>query len=157
MRTGGFQTLYLCENPPHVLTNNNFILTLIQCVLAFKYRIPLKLRLFYSAFSTLSIHGPTFSGFLSPSFTTCVDIASARLASSSASDNECACMREGKNFPQCPSSTSSTLKLPEPRTMIMHPEILDRLNQLEMVPGCFRKPVPTPPPNPPNSPPPPSV
>ena len=29
----------------------NFILTLIQCVLAFKYHVPLKLGLFYSAFS----------------------------------------------------------------------------------------------------------
>ena len=49
--TGEFQTLHLCENPPHVQANSNFILTLFQCVLAFKYHIPLKLGLFYSAFS----------------------------------------------------------------------------------------------------------
>ena len=51
MGTGEFQTLHLCENPPHSQANSNFILTLFQCVLAFKYHIPLKLGLFYSAFS----------------------------------------------------------------------------------------------------------
>ena len=32
--TGKFQTFHLCENPPHAPANGNFILTLIQCVLA---------------------------------------------------------------------------------------------------------------------------
>ena len=50
MGTDEFQTLHLYENPPHASANSNFILTLIQCVLAFKY-ILLKLGLFYSAFS----------------------------------------------------------------------------------------------------------
>ena len=49
MGMGEFQTLHLCENPPHAPANSNFILTLIQFVLAFKYHISLKLALFYSA------------------------------------------------------------------------------------------------------------
>ena len=84
--TGEFQTLHLCEDPPHAPANSNFILTLIQRVLAFKYHIPLKLGLFYSA---LSINTrPTVLGLLSPSLTpTCVGETGARLASSRVSDD----------------------------------------------------------------------
>ena len=42
MGTDELQTMHLCENPPHAPANSNFILTLIQCALAFKYHIPLK-------------------------------------------------------------------------------------------------------------------
>ena len=51
MGTGEFQTLHLCENSPYAQANSNFILTSFQCVLAFEYHNPLKLVLFYSAFS----------------------------------------------------------------------------------------------------------
>ena len=46
------QTLHLYENPPYAPAYSNFILALIQCLLAFKHHMPLKLGLFYSAFST---------------------------------------------------------------------------------------------------------
>ena len=48
MGTGEFQTLHMCENPPHAPANSNVILKLIQCALAFKYHIPLKLGLLFS-------------------------------------------------------------------------------------------------------------
>ena len=77
-----------------------FILTLIQCVLAFKYHIPLKLGVFYLATGGAracpnSFACYTFLGFLSSSLTTCVGVAGATLASTFVSDDECVCMGEG--------------------------------------------------------------
>ena len=81
MRTGEFQTLHLCENPLHAPANGNYIITLIPSVYWLS-NIIFHRNMVFSIQRSLSIHGPTFLVFLSPSFTTCVGVAGTRLASS---------------------------------------------------------------------------
>ena len=93
--TDEFQTSHLYENPLQAPANSNYILTLIQCVLAFNI-IYTETWSFLFSVLYISIPGLTLLGFLSPSLTwTCAGVAGARLATSRASDDECACMGEG--------------------------------------------------------------
>ena len=86
MGTGEFQTLHLCENSPHAPANSNFILSLIQCVLAFKYHS--STETLYFLFSVLHRYMALPLGWLSSKH------APDGLASSSARDDENACMGE---------------------------------------------------------------
>ena len=96
MGTGEFQTFHLCENPSHAPANSNFILNIDSVWIGFQ--IPYSIENLVFPIQR-PIHAPTL--FLSPSLTTYVGVAGARLASSRASDDECACMGEAgkKPFP----------------------------------------------------------
>ena len=90
MGTGEFQTLHLCGNPPHAAANSNFYPYIDSVCIGFQisYSTETWSVLFQIVAFSISIHGPIFLGFLSPSLTTCVGVTGARLASSRASDGE---------------------------------------------------------------------
>ena len=91
---GEFQTLHLCENPPHAPANSNFYPYIDSVCIGFQ--ISYSTETWSFLLSVLNpIYGPTFLGFLSSSLTTYLGVAGARLASSCASE-EWACMREGQ-------------------------------------------------------------